>query len=61
MRAGECETIMPVSLKVEFLEFLSLSAYYCLTVFRIHDISEWIRIRGSMPLTKGSGSCVFRH
>jgi hypothetical protein len=25
-------------------------------VFRIHDLLEWIRIRGSMPLTDGSGS-----
>ncbi len=24
-------------------------------VFRIHDILVWIRIRGSMPLTNGSG------
>ncbi len=33
------------------------------TVFRIHDILVWIRIRirGSMPLTNGSGSCYFRH
>jgi hypothetical protein len=30
-------------------------------VFRIHDILVWIRIRGSMPLTIGSGSCYFRH
>ncbi len=32
-------------------------------VFRIHDILGWIRIRGSMPLTNGSGSrsCFFRH
>jgi hypothetical protein len=34
-------------------------------VFRIHDILVWIRIRGSMPLTNGSGfrsgSCFFRH
>ncbi len=36
-------------------------------VFRIHDILVWIqiRIRGSMPLTDGSGfgsgSCYFRH
>jgi hypothetical protein len=40
-------------------------AYYFLTVFRIHDILVWIRIRirGSMPLTNGSGfeSCYFRH
>jgi hypothetical protein len=29
-------------------------------VLRIHDISVWIRIRicGSMPLTKGSGSGI---
>jgi hypothetical protein len=26
------------------------------TVLRIHDILVWIRIRGSMPLTNGSGS-----
>jgi hypothetical protein len=33
------------------------------TVLRIHDILGWIRIRGSMPLTNGSGSgsCYFRH
>ncbi len=34
-------------------------------VLRIHDILVWIRIRiqirGSMPLTNGSGSCYFRH
>ncbi len=38
-------------------------------VFRIHDFLVWIRIRGSMPLTNGSGSgcgfrsgsCYFRH
>jgi hypothetical protein len=30
-------------------------------VFRIHEILVWIRIRGSMPLTNGSGSCYFRH
>jgi hypothetical protein len=29
---------------------------YCLEpVLRIHDILVWIRIRGSMPLTNGSG------
>jgi hypothetical protein len=40
-----------------------------LPVFRIHDILVWIRIRGSMPLTYGSGSgsrygswsCYFHH
>ncbi len=32
-------------------------------VLRIHDILGWIQIRGSMPLTNGSGSgtCYFRH
>ncbi len=32
-------------------------------VLRIHDILGWIRIRirGSMPLTNGSGSFYFRH
>jgi hypothetical protein len=34
-------------------------------VLRIHDILAWIRIRiwirGSKPLTGGSGSCYFRH
>jgi hypothetical protein len=30
-------------------------------VLRIHDILVWIRIRGSMPLTNGSGSCYFHH
>ncbi len=32
-------------------------------VLRIHDILGWIRIRirGSMSLTNGSGSCYFRH
>jgi hypothetical protein len=29
------------------------------TVLRIHDILVWIRMRGSMPLTNGSGSCYF--
>jgi hypothetical protein len=29
-----------------------------LTVFRIHDILGWIRIRGSMPLINGSGSWI---
>jgi hypothetical protein len=31
------------------------------TVLRIQDILLWIRIRGSLPLTNGSGSCYFRH
>jgi hypothetical protein len=32
-----------------------------LPVLRIHNILVWIRIRGSMPLTNGSGPCYFRH
>jgi hypothetical protein len=31
------------------------------SVFRIHDILVWIRIRGSMPQNNESGSCYFRH
>jgi hypothetical protein len=31
-----------------------------LPVLRIHDILVWIRIRGSMPLTNGSGSLTFK-
>ncbi len=27
-------------------------------VLRVHDILVWIRIRGSMPLTNGSGSWI---
>ncbi len=44
-----------------FYDFLSLKN----AVLRIHDILGWIRIRGSMPLTNGSGfgsgSFYFRH
>ncbi len=32
-----------------------------LAVLRIHDILVWMRIRGSMPLTNGSGSFYFHH
>ncbi len=39
----------------------SRGLFFFLPVFRIHDIFAWIRIRGSMPLTNGSGSCYFRH
>jgi hypothetical protein len=31
------------------------------SVLQIYDILVWIRIRGSMPLTHGSGSCYFCH
>jgi hypothetical protein len=34
---------------------------YFIPVFRIRDILEGIWIRGSMPLTNGSGSSYFRH
>jgi hypothetical protein len=30
--------------------------YYSKAVLQIHDILEWIRIRGFMPLTNGFGS-----
>jgi hypothetical protein len=33
----------------------TLYLYTMNAVFRIHDILVWIRIRGSMPLTNGSG------
>ncbi len=36
-----------------------LSWVYFLPVLRIHDILVWVRIRGSMLLTNGSGSCYF--
>jgi hypothetical protein len=38
-----------------------LQSRFLLAVLRIHDFLVWIRIRGSMPLTNGSGSCYFRH
>jgi hypothetical protein len=34
---------------------------YLEAVLRIHDILMWIRIRGSMPLTNGSGTGYFCH
>ncbi len=34
---------------------------YIVPVLRIHDILVWIRIRGSTPLTNGSGSFYFHH
>jgi hypothetical protein len=47
----------------EFVLLLTVFARFAkaATVLRIHDILVWIRIRmrGSMPLTKGSGSCYF--
>jgi hypothetical protein len=46
--------------------FEHLNNFSCiLAVLRIHDILVWIRIRGSMPLTNGSGcgsgSFYFHH
>jgi hypothetical protein len=41
--------------------FLFIKYLNKFSVLRIHDILGWIRIRGSMPLTNGSGSCYFRH
>jgi hypothetical protein len=45
----------------EFLGFFQFQEYFKVhpdfkSVLRIHDILGWIRIRGSMPLTNGSGS-----
>ncbi len=40
---------------------ISMDKVPYLPVLRIHDIFVWIRIRGSMRLTNGSGSCYFRH
>jgi hypothetical protein len=50
-----------MALKVQLLitEKFQLQPYRA--VLRIHDILVWIRIRGSMPLTNGSGSFYFRH
>jgi hypothetical protein len=56
--------------RVAKIKYLSLPFTFELflhqkAVFRIHDILVWIRIRGSMPRTNGSGcgsgSCYFRH
>jgi hypothetical protein len=54
---------------VELLEALLLplllDGEVLVAVFQIHDILVWIRIRGSMPLTNGSGcgsgSFYFHH
>ncbi len=68
-----------ISELTDFMEnFINFNATFCLSwravaVFRIHGILVWIRIRirGSTPLTNGSGSgcgsrcgsgsCYFRH
>ncbi len=47
-----------------FTTWWDSSAKRCqIPVLQIQDILVWIRIRirGSMPLTNGSGSCYFRH
>ncbi len=50
---------------VLFTVLLQIRRRSCPAVFRIHDILVWIRIRGSMPLTNGSGcgsrSFYFHH
>jgi hypothetical protein len=49
-----------MALKVQLLiEKFQLQPYRA--VLRIHDILVWVRIRGSMLLTNGSGSFYFRH
>jgi hypothetical protein len=57
--SAACLVLAPVVLRVSSnpLAYPSL----LLPVLRIRDILGWIRIRGSMPLTNGSGSCYFRH
>ncbi len=53
---------VPLGQNKGIVRFLHLSeAPPISAVFRIHNILVWIRIRGSMPLTNGSGSCYFRH
>jgi hypothetical protein len=48
-----------MAVKVQLLntERFQLQPYRA--VLRIRDILVWIRIRGSMPLTNGSGFCLF--
>jgi hypothetical protein len=54
-------TVSLPDVKIDMEKFTKLF----LSVFRIHEILEWIRIRirGSIHLTSGSGSgsCYFRH
>jgi hypothetical protein len=52
------EFMMVHSKKVQKLTKYLLKCY-SLPVLRIHDILVCIRIRGSMPLTNGSGSGSF--
>ncbi len=56
--ASESSPLFTIQYKTWFI-------YILLAVLRIHDSLGWIRIRlwirGSMPLTSGSGSCYFRH
>jgi hypothetical protein len=54
---GVRKKLSPSSLGSEFLG-LWLKRTVLETVLRIHDILGWIRIRGSMPLTNGSGSWI---
>ncbi len=44
---------------VQYPQEFKVSKETNLAVLRIHNILVWIRIRGSMPLTNGSGSFCF--
>jgi hypothetical protein len=43
--------------KIKYTHYFSSTYFF--SVLRIHDILVWIQIRGSMPLTNGSGSGSF--
>ncbi len=61
----KCTSVPDLDLHVfgplRFASVSQISILIRIHVLRIHDILVWIRIRGSMPLTNGSGSCYFRH
>jgi len=50
---------MVVKVQLLLTEKFQLQPYRA--VLWIHDILVWVRIRGSMPLTNGSGSFYFHH
>ncbi len=52
---------LSAAVRMEPNETLMIELRVFRAVLRIHDILGWIRIRGSMPLTtgSGSGSCYF--
>ncbi len=60
----ETRALVEPAHQLEHRHRVVLRQAWCLqAVLRIHDILGRIRIRirGSMPLTNGSGSCYFRH